>query len=828
MCPILLTMLIVLQIVFGNIFSVSTEAGEHTYVIFEDDFEDGEAGDWEIRIDPYAPPESVWAVMRDDTNYVLSMGEGIWAGAGHFTWTDYTLEAKIKLITWGVHVNFRSKEPEGRYFLTLHAGRLSLDEELAGLGFSSLKGAEDVFYLNKWYSFKIVCVGNSIQVYVDDVLKIDYVDEENPILSGRITFEGLQFSQFYIDEVKVTTSYRLYVADLIEDAQDMIDRSQMLGAVTSEAEGKLDEARSAFDSGNFSSAEAKAEEAFNLARLANVGHTSVDDLMQYPSKYDQRTVEVAGTIRNIRFEEGAYRFVVDDGTGVISTTLEGALGEIKSEDSVKVVGIFDASTRSVIAESAEKTEAEKPEQPPQELYSRLLFMDDFEDGDFSDWITKTMMEGSAWKLEKDGDNYVLIGMGLCWSEAWSSQGGDYVIELKIKLVEGSALINFHMKAGEEMERYAFLLNRYNLALLKEGLMEHQLTELRRVIVDLNPNVWYTVKIVCQKNNIIGYLNDAKKFDFTDDDDPILYGILGLETFDDESSFVYFDDVRVSEIAAIGDIHTLIAYAQSVIDEARVVNADVGEAEAKLDQAREALDQKKYQVVQYLVDEAVQLAKSASIGEISIKELKVMVYRVGDKISGHTVEIEGVVKDLEVRHGVGYDFVLNDGTDGIWVTYQGASINFGNGDEVRVSGIFNAISETVTVSKVEKISGSTTSPRPTQPQSGAEGITLSIQIMTGFITIGGAFVGVAVWLIRTRSTRRRRKILLKKLMDQIDGVYSSFKMNARRCEAELHRLREEVLDEFKQGMINEESYNTLDKRIEDYLKEVKEQIESEKL
>lgn len=71
-------------------------------------------------------------------------------------------------------------------------------------------------------------------------------------------------------------------------------------------------------------------------------------------------------------------------------------------------------------------------------------------------------------------------------------------------------------------------------------------------------------------------------------------------------------------------------------------------------------------------------------------------------------------------------------------------------------------------------------------------------------------------------------MFKKLMDEIDGVYSRFKMNARRCEAELHRLRDELLDEFKQDMINEENYNTLDKRIEDYLKEVKEQIEREKL
>jgi hypothetical protein len=64
------------------------------------------------------------------------------------------------------------------------------------------------------------------------------------------------------------------------------------------------------------------------------------------------------------------------------------------------------------------------------------------------------------------------------------------------------------------------------------------------------------------------------------------------------------------------------------------------------------------------------------------------------------------------------------------------------------------------------------------------------------------------------------------MEEIDDVYSRFKMNARRCETELYRLKDEVLDELKVGMIDEEKYNILIQRIEDCMKEIREQIERE--
>ena len=79
------------------------------------------------------------------------------------------------------------------------------------------------------------------------------------------------------------------------------------------------------------------------------------------------------------------------------------------------------------------------------------------------------------------------------------------------------------------------------------------------------------------------------------------------------------------------------------------------------------------------------------------------------------------------------------------------------------------------------------------------------------------------MVRTRGVRRRKKILFDRLLGEIDEVYKRFKMDTRRCEGELYRLRDHILDEFKQGMIDEENYNVLESRINGYMQEIKDEI-----
>jgi cytochrome c-type biogenesis protein CcmE len=822
----LVTLLLASQIYLGSISSAAADEAEHNYVVFQDDFEDGEAGDWTIEIPDDAPLGSSWAVELDDGNHVLSMREHMWAEAGDYLWTNYTFEVKVKMLssTGSGHISVR-RAGSPRYFAQFWATGMVITKEYMDT-FTEEKHTQAAFHVNTWYDFKIVCIGNSIWVYVDDVLKFDYVDEDNPILSGRIALESCPDSHIYFDDVKVSTTFRLYVEHLVQEAQNEIYKAKMVEAETIEAEQKLAEAQAAFSDGDLSSAESLAEEAINLAEQASVGATSVDKLLKYSAEYDQRTVEVSGTIRDIRFPEGVYSFVVDDGTGVISVTFNGTLGEIKTDDKVKVTGLFNASNTTVTAESLEKVKS-----PTEGLYTFLIFKDDFEDGDFSGWMihVESTIEGSLWEIVMEDDNHVLSGEGMCGSWTGDPEWTDYIFEVKVKLVNGWICINFrrtHLPEGAE-SYYFGISDSQELRKMEMYLNELQDTLLKRVNLDIDYDVWYTVKIVCLGNNIKVYLDDDLKLDYTDEDNPLLSGFIGLETVtpqerQDYPSHVLYDDVKVSKIATTSDIDDLITYAQSEIDEAREINADVTTAELKLEQAEQALAQEEYQMVQYLVDEAVWLAKRASVGQISIRDLMAQA----TKMSGHTVIVTGTVKDLEARIGVGYDWVLDDNTGGISVSYQGVLVDMGNDYKVKVTGVFDAPSETVTASSVEKISG----PPAQQPSVsiGPVGITWSLEEITLLISICGTVVGVIGWMARHHGMEKKRKILFKKLMEEIDDVYSRFKMNTRRCEGELQRLKNEVLDEFKEGMIDEDNYNVLDRRIDDYLKEVKEQIDREKL
>lgn len=83
-------------------------------------------------------------------------------------------------------------------------------------------------------------------------------------------------------------------------------------------------------------------------------------------------------------------------------------------------------------------------------------------------------------------------------------------------------------------------------------------------------------------------------------------------------------------------------------------------------------------------------------------------------------------------------------------------------------------------------------------------------------------GVVTWFIT-----RRKKRKIGKLMHEVDNAYSKFKMNTKRCEAELYRLKDIIDEQFKKGKLDEGSYNILEKRISDYMREIREQIINEK-
>jgi PGF-CTERM protein len=145
-------------------------------------------------------------------------------------------------------------------------------------------------------------------------------------------------------------------AEHIESAQSEIDEAKSIGADVTEAESKLKDAKDALNKGNYEYARLWADDALELAKHASIGSVKIIDLKALATKYDQRTVVVSGTIRDIKTVYGkGYTFALDDGSGMISVVYEGGLGDIQEGDKVTVSGIFQASTGTVAADTVHKS-----------------------------------------------------------------------------------------------------------------------------------------------------------------------------------------------------------------------------------------------------------------------------------------------------------------------------------------------------------------------------------------------------------------------------------------------------------------------------------------
>jgi len=91
----------------------------------------------------------------------------------------------------------------------------------------------------------------------------------------------------------------------------------------------------------------------------------------------------------------------------------------------------------------------------------------------------------------------------------------------------------------------------------------------------------------------------------------------------------------------------------------------------------------------------------------------------------------------------------------------------------------------------------------------------LQVIVGLV---GIVLTVALVVPAWVRTRRKRGVI-KTFLNEIDDVYTRFKTDPRKCEEELYRLRNTILEGLTDGKISEESYDILDKRIDKYMEEL---------
>lgn len=169
-------------------------------VILQEDFQDNAADGWTF--DPG------WQLLTEGENTLLS-------GSGHAfaitplrdNLTDFAVKYRFKLNNGGFHVNLRDSRGAvyQRYLLPIYPDHISLNKQL-GSDFFSLSNVDLQLSTGQWHTFEAVLNGTNIKVYLDDVLKINYNDDERPLRNGGFSIETLDDTHAYFDDFTVEGS----------------------------------------------------------------------------------------------------------------------------------------------------------------------------------------------------------------------------------------------------------------------------------------------------------------------------------------------------------------------------------------------------------------------------------------------------------------------------------------------------------------------------------------------------------------------------------------------------------------------------------------------
>jgi hypothetical protein len=100
------------------------------------------------------------------------------------------------------------------------------------------------------------------------------------------------------------------------------------------------------------------------------------------------------------------------------------------------------------------------------------------------------------------------------------------------------------------------------------------------------------------------------------------------------------------------------------------------------------------------------------------------------------------------------------------------------------------------------------------------------VVQSILALVGTFLTVSLLSGAWLRSRRRRNVL-KTFLAEIDDVYLKFKTQRQKCEEELFRLRNTILEGFTEGRISEDNYEIMDKRIDKYMKELLEADDQKK-
>lgn len=166
-------------------------------VLFQDDFNDGVLDGWSLG-PLYGDAE--FHIEDEGGNFVLSGSGHGHADAIVDSWKNFHLKLDVKFVegTGGVHFNHWMSNGR-RYFIGFSLDEIYLNKSIQQ-GNIELESVNDPHEYGRWYKVEIIGLEKNIKIYVDGVIKIDYIDTE-PIDWGTFGLETLEDSHIYFDNI---------------------------------------------------------------------------------------------------------------------------------------------------------------------------------------------------------------------------------------------------------------------------------------------------------------------------------------------------------------------------------------------------------------------------------------------------------------------------------------------------------------------------------------------------------------------------------------------------------------------------------------------------
>lgn len=173
--------------------------------LLSSNFDDGTASGW-------TSTSGTWSVVQDAGNNVYSQSstsEGR-TSAGSQSWTDYSVEAKVKVENFNganrVYVAGRYQDGNNFYAASLYnsnGGKLEIRKKVGG-STTTLKTMDYPLATGTWYTVKLDISGRMISMYVNGTLQLSFEDiNETNLTSGAVGLVAFKTVTKF-DEVLVT------------------------------------------------------------------------------------------------------------------------------------------------------------------------------------------------------------------------------------------------------------------------------------------------------------------------------------------------------------------------------------------------------------------------------------------------------------------------------------------------------------------------------------------------------------------------------------------------------------------------------------------------